>query len=312
MNDLQNKPQFAITCDFFQVMLLGGVPESAPERFDIQGVFECRKTPIASRQFATSYEIYYEGKPFAIAMTHPRNTAILDAANIQLKVNNEQLYTDWLPVFKKLLQLSGWRVQNVTRVDIALDGPGHLDYYKRYMSGELVKVGRARTVEYFEGKRQLTGVDIGSKSSDKCITIYNKEKELERVNKGYIREFWNRAGIDTTRTVERLELKLKNTELARYEFADQNTGECEPFNWERLNDPKYMAGVMKLGLSKFYEFVRSNDPRKNMSEKHRVTYIDWERLNAAHLLKNEVIKSNEVYRVKLSVKTMFWIWLATG
>ena len=312
MRKLKEKPKFTVCCDFFQCMMSGKMPVDAGDRVTFYGEnIIMQRIKRASRMFERCYEITVKGKPFAVAFTHPRQGNILAPDTIQLKVNNERLYTDWVADMVYLCQFADWRVNNVSRVDIALDGYGHLDFYERYMSGEIEKVGRARTVEYYEGKRELTGVDVGRKKSDKYITIYNKSKELEQSHKGYIREYWERSGLELSedKPVERLELKLKNAEIKRYKYWNEDADEFEPFNWERLNDPEYMASLLRTGLHKLYEFVRPGET--NITRAERVEYIEWEQIGGRHLLKTEVQKPADVARLRQTCKTLYWMGLQT-
>lgn len=312
-----NKQKWAVAVDFFQAITKGRIKEADADkdRIDFGGGIIWTKTKIASRQFQRSYMVHVNGKEFAIILTSPREKSVIDKSLSQIKINNNWLYTDqWIRTLATVLKRCHLEIHNVSRVDICLDGFGHFNHYKKYMDGQIKKVGRASTCEYFDGQRNFTGADIGSQRSDKYITLYNKSLELKKSNKDYIPEYWKKNGI-TGDNVERLELKLKNQEIKKYEWYNERTGEFEPFNWTKLDCPVYLASLLRTGLKTIYEFYMPDKCISNVTRQKKkglVNYIDWKSISAIYLHKKIPKKSNEVYRLKLNIKTMFWIYLEKG
>lgn len=68
----------------------------------------------------------------------------------------------------------------------------------------------AQLIEFMQ-QHIATSMRWGSRSSDVCVLLYNKTKELnENKMKHYIVENWKAAGIDTEKDVYRIELSIKN------------------------------------------------------------------------------------------------------
>ncbi len=299
------KVEHTINLDWFECMLSGvlidGQDAKESYSFDNGNIILAKKGG-GTKIFQHSYEIYFNQKLFGKCHLCPRSPEILRADFIQFQLCNNVMYeqggfSDVKYFFKKL----SWKMTNITRIDIALDGVKVLDLVDRFVKGEIEKLGKAKVKPFFTGKRVIEGFDIGSKASNKWITGYLKSDELERSGKDYIKQFWNRTGLDTSEPIERLELKIKNEELKK----------VVNFNWEDLDNFEYLASIFKTCMRNFFEFVEAGTDT-NTTRKKRIEFINWDFLGANLLDRMSTKETTEIYRMKQSAKTNFWCYLASG
>ena len=256
-----------------------------------------------TKLYKYSYEIFYNTKLFGKCHCSPRSPEILKADSIQLKIENNVLYElGYLDDVKHLFKTCSWKVLNTSRVDIALDGVKVLHLMDKFLRDEIQKLGKAKVNTYFTGKRELTGFDVGSRSSNKWITAYDKTLELEKSNKHYIKDFWAATGLDfKEQNIERLELKLRNEEMKK----------IINFDWTQLDNFEYLASVFRSTMKNFFEFIEITKDT-NVSRAKRIEFIEWDFLGAILLPRLSTQETNEVYRMKQAAKTMFWNYLACG
>lgn len=269
------------------------------------GKYTLVKRPSGSLNFKFGYDVYQDGRKFATVFCCPRSPEIIKPDLIQVKIENTVLY-EYQPIqeSRDFFAAMGWKVRNITRLDIALDGVQVMDIVEGWNRGVYGKKGKATITTYHTGVRKLQGFDIGKRSSDKWMTGYIKSDELEKSNKPYIKKFWQLCGLDTSQPVQRLELKLRNESIKK----------IEAFDWQRLDDFSYLAGVFRLECKNYFEFYTADqDALKNRSRIKCIdTWCDWDALLAVKLNKLDAIETSELYRLKLGAKVMYECYLSTG
>lgn len=300
-----SREKYTINLDWLELMCSGNLVEYdvALEKYSYDnGNLILAKLSTGTKIFKYSYEMFFQGKLFGKCHVSPRNPEILKSDAIQFQIENNKLYEigaikDVRHVFTRL----AWAVTNVTRIDIALDGVKVLHLIDSFVKGQIQKLGKAKVKPFFTGKRIIEGFDVGSKASNKWITGYNKTAEIERSGKKYISDFWKNSGLDTTQTIERLELKLRNEEIKKI-FG---------FDWKELDDFEFLASIFRTTMKNFFEFVEmSND--SNVSRQKKIEFINWDNIGAKLLPKLSTMETNEIYRMKQSAKTNYWCFLASG
>jgi len=300
-----NKTPITINPDWLEFILIGQIKDSKRdgEYIELPANFVLKELGYGTKHFCFNYEVYYEGLLFGTLRTEPRNDKIMDANWQQFKIENERLYEKgYIELCSKLFASLGSSVRNISRLDIAADGFGFMDLMKRYDSGKIDKRGKAKYTLYKDNQRKIEGFDIGSKKSDKAITGYLKSEEIEKSNKHYIKEFWKRSGLPNwdNGEVERLEIRLKNNAIVK----------IENFDWERLENPEYLAGVMRKHFENYFDFHSPNC--SNISRARKIEFINWDLISAERLEFATARKSTEYNRLKQNAKTMFWLYLGTG
>lgn len=297
--------KYVINVDWFQC-LLSGNPFKTFENISVyefpNSEFTAVKEKIQTPHFLNAFRIVRNGRPFAQVLTHPRNPEILGHDTIQVKVENARLYeVGWLDTFKNLLSQFSWRVKNISRVDIALDGHGFIDVGQKWYKEKIMCVSSAHFRPRLQKGHGLISYELGDRSSDRSLICYDKSKELEISNKYYIRDAWNAAKLDTTANVERLEICLRNEYFKK----------IENFKWSELDNFEYLASLMKTALHKFYQFYYPTENAR-VSRCRKFDFIKWENIGGEFLPMNENIQTTEVNRFKQASKTLFLVYLDTN
>lgn len=299
-----NKTRITINPDWLEFILVGELKD-----FRIEGEymifaagFVLKNCFHGTKHFSNMYDVYFEGFNFGTLRTDPRNTEIMCAEWQQFKLYNERLYEKgYIKLCKLFFQAIGSKVRNLSRLDIAADGFGYMKLMKQFDSGYIEKIGKAKYTLYKDTHRNIEGFDLGSKASDKSITGYKKAATLEKSNKHYIREFWKKSELPgwESENVERLELRLRNNAIIK----------IEGFDWTRLEDPVYLAGVMKKQMENYFDF--RNTLYSNVSRAKKIEFINWESVKAERLEFSKAKRSTEYNRLKQTAKTMYWLYMGT-
>lgn len=317
---IDRSQKYTITTDWFSAILqseINLVAYEAPleEYIYDSGNIVFRKMRYSAPMFNFGYEIIFKGKMFGKAHVSPKKNGVLKENNVQFELeNNVQYEIGWLDDVKYFFNAMRWHVRNTSRLDIALDGKGFFKMWNMYQEQKVHRVGGAQSQVFGKcsgGKEILEGFDIGARSSDKWITVYNKSREIESSNKDYIKKFWERSGMDGE-NIERMELKLRNDALKEINF-----------DWKRMDDFEYLASIFRTFVDGGYidicdestgelfrkkkrgllQFVEASDD-KNISRKKKINFINWEYIGAEKLERFSTMKPNEVWRSKITCKTL--------
>ncbi len=255
-----------------------------------------------TEHYQEQYSVGVGGREFGNVLVLPRKGNALQPNFVQFKAKNHVLYEiGFMQEFDVLCKSFSWKWRNPTRIDIALDGQGFHQVVDDIWNQRVKKVGQATWGTYFDMNSKLQGYSWGKGGSDKYMRCYDKTVELKQSNKLYVKQMWDRAGLDQTENVHRLELVLKNDELKKY----------PEFTPDLLDNFEYLASLMRTGFKKWFEFIDPAD-NKNTTRAKRIEYIDWDAVGGALLPKATAIPSTEVARFKQCAKTLYWTHLATG
>lgn len=299
--------QHTINLDWFEAMLSGAFinGDNAQEKYEFDnGQIILAKKGTGTKVFKHGYEIYFKGKLFGKCHCHPRAKEILRPDYIQFQVCNNVLYeASGFSDIKYLFEKLHWKLINLTRFDIALDGVDVMDLIDQYNQKKIDRLGRAKLTTHIEGKHKITGFDIGrSKGWNKMCTGYIKTVELEKSNKNYIKDFWKRTGLQTEgREIQRLEMKIKNEEVKK----------ISDFEWKDLDNFEYLATIFRTSMKNFFEFIEMGTDT-NVTRAKRIEFINWDFLGANLLPRLSTKETSEVYRMKQGAKTNYWCYLASG
>jgi len=280
----------------------------APEIFDIESchVTSSQKTAFirignGNKFYKNHMEIIHEDKKLGTMFCNSRSPRLMEPDNIQLKVENNKLYElGWLDSLKSVMAESELNYKSCTRLDIALDGGNYFEVFEQWNRGEVNKVGRAKMLAYFTGKRKVEGFRIGKGKSKKHLICYNKTDEMKRTNKWYIGDFWKRAGLMEYEKVERVEMSMRNEENKKIFGMDFNS----------LDNFEHLASLMQTHCKKFFEFV-STGTQKNITRAKRIEPIDWNSIGGQLLEKNSTRDTSEIWAGKVSCKKLYEIYYIT-
>jgi len=308
IKEFQEK-KYTIAPDWVEFMLIG---EIKPIRFlsdnflKINDKIVLKSLGHGTRSFIYLYELYYHGELFAEIKASPRNNAILADDYIQFKVVNPRLYEkDWISTCEVIFQQMHLRVRNISRLDIAMDGKGFMDVITRFDDDKTLDCvnSKIKWSPYKQG-RKIIGFDWGRrKSRKKYLVGYDKSKEIEQGTKKYIADFWLKSGLITDiqeQGIDRLELRLYNDGIKK----------IKNFDWKKIGDSKYLASIFRTQIKGWFEFRKASRDTC-ITRKKKYEFIDWKSIGAVLLEKNTARPTNEVFRLKQTCKTLFWLYLGT-
>jgi hypothetical protein len=243
------------------------------------------------------FDVIIEGEKVATLQAYPRGEVIAKDC-LSFKLNNSILYADyWVNIVIEITEKLQLTVNNVTRLDIAIDGLNYLIlflnmYAKQPLNDKKVHLkGKAK----FDCKNQnhnsmnFESFTLGTLKSDKQISLYLKSKELEVSNKKYIETFWRENGM-TKDIVYRLELRLQSKSIR----------EIENFDYKRLNEPYYLASIFKTQTNNYFHFI-THTGQKNKTREHTIEVINFENLGGELLPKLKRGKTEDRYKAKLLI-----------
>lgn len=296
----------AYTCnlDWFTATLTGDPMHFVDWPLSISkagGSVTLQKADIYNRHYQGGYQVNVKGKPFGKVLVRPREGNALLPQFVQFTADNNRLYEiGFIAQFEMICQVLGWKWRNPTRIDIALDGHDFHKIIEDVLHNKVRQVGHATYGLHFRSQNRLQGYTWGKGDSDKYMRCYDKTEELKVSNKWYIKEFWDRAGLDQEGNVQRLEVVLRNDELKKY----------DAFNPSDLDNFEHLATLMRSSFQKWFQFV---DPSTdcNVSRMKGIEYIDWDSIGGGLLPKASSIPPNEYFRLKQMAKTCYLIYLST-
>ncbi|MDO7873671.1 replication initiation factor domain-containing protein [Hymenobacter sp. ASUV-10] len=250
-----------------------------------------------------SFNVYLWGEKFGTLHANPRSEGKgLKPDSVQVHVDNALLYTDhWYEDLQTVVQACGLHVKNVTRLDIALDGLNYIIeflnlYQKQFEWNKTVHhKGKARFTAGVLDKRTMLydHFKIGSGSSEKQISVYNKTKELERSNKTYIAKYWQANGLQDGGLdcpVYRVELRMRGKAVK----------EVKDFAIHKLTDYSYLFDLFRTGCHNYFEFTETQG-HQNVSRQKPIDLIPFDALGARLLEKVPRALSDGRYKAKMAV-----------
>jgi hypothetical protein len=287
--------KISIVVDWFQVFgTCRNIPEPTQENTTLElGAVCLAYTGHGSELFEYVFDVYREGEKVAVLQVSPRHTLEKDASMLKLE-NYLLYYDDWLQVFFEIAESLQFSTKNITRLDLAIDGhKGIVAFMNDYLKQTDCKIkmkGKATLKTNFEASTQsFTWFQVGSSQSDKCISIYNKSREIDQSNKIYIKRFWENNEIATDSDVYRVELRLKSKALK----------DISGFDIKNLADTSYLASLYKTHCENYFEFYHNED--SNSSRCDEIALIDWEQIGAQLLEKISKKPPHDVYKTKMAM-----------
>lgn len=263
-------------------------------QFSINTNYTCVKEPYGTSIFSDMYTIGMDGKDVAILTLHPRMKHMNKDLGL-LKILNPILYLPYLDrIVHNVLFDFRLQVLGVSRVDVCADFNRFNDYanvqdfIRDFLAVNIWKIGAAkykvagkvaqtrRNVAKNKRAASRAGVAtedfkvigqqssrhtyqylrFGSHLSDISAYLYNKTQEFQDVKrKNYIEEMWKSNGLDTNKTVWRLEFSLKGNGI---KFLNTVTGEFESKTLDMCLDEDLRMQLFNACYNKYWVF-RYND-----------------------------------------------------
>lgn len=254
----------------------------------------------STRNYHSVWELHYMGEHFANVQLRPKQS-FLDSASVQMQVLNKQLYIHgWLDTYKSMMMDLCLNHKSLTRADIAIDGEAG-DNVERLMQkwekGRVIgRKGKANVTTTKSSQKEVKKLHIGSMSSDKNGTVYNKSDELKRSEKGYIEEAWKNNRLIQDKPIKRFELRMHSKVTGSYD-------------WERFDDPEYLSSIVRTETKNWLEFYyKGKDKNIHRTYKNKtMDWVDWDSLKGELLEKRQALTSDGSHRAKRVIKDLLYL-----
>jgi hypothetical protein len=227
--------------------------------------------------------------------------------SIGFKMANHLFYvTDWLHILNQVITELKITFNNITRLDIALDGANHLDKFVAcYLADSIsnkeqsyiTMQGRINidALKYSEKDYNFNGYVLGSRKSDKIGVIYHKSKEIKESLKTYIKDYWKQCGIDSDfENMIRFEIRLKSKLLKDYTLQDL----------EKLKNVNHLVSVFAKHAQSFIDFRYRNNNR--ISRCSALALIEYATVKLENLCTSEIKQVTQLYKAKMSIHSAFY------
>ena len=271
-----------------------------------------------SKHFKHKYQVYMDGQPVAKVLTHTWNKKIIKEGTAKVEIDNHVQYsTSLIEVIENVMIACKMPViKNISELHIAIDGANHMhEFMNRYMWQRRDRVGMPimdnKIGRWESGCRvKLKGkacIDPGmfNRSTglydhfkigkgQKYITIYNKTSELEKSHKQYIRDSWDRAGVDSSGTVWRTELRMRSGSIK----------ELKDFDLKKIIDPDYLLQIFKTQCKNFFEFILVKDD-SNVTRARIIDLFQFERLRVPLLAKIPRAIVRGAYKAQMAIHNAY-------
>lgn len=207
--------------------------------------------PGETRLYLNRYTAYYQGYEVADILINPKLPQINKPDLINCRIHNHLLYSKQLwPVVDNLIWAFDGKFNNITRLDIFCDTTGVLGYCDQFNMGLLALKNKFKTQPIKDSKNKVQTQYLGSRKSDKHVTIYNKTLELQESNKIYIKKSIKESRIaEPEQDIHRIEVSLKSQiflQFPNFKFSD-------------LRNHLY---VIKLFLAQVHSQIQFYKPKK--------------------------------------------------
>lgn len=188
----------------------------------------------------------------------------VDEMTCSVKLSNNLLYTNqWHFILGDLTKALGWRINGITRIDIACD----LNYFlhglrpevfiHKYLKGRncsYIRCGSNKFSVVGEKYEQSTRVDYirwGSRTSGVCTYLYNKSKEMrEKKMKPWIIDRWRGAGLDV-KNVWRIEFSISSTGRG---LRDIETGLIHTLFVDDVESQQQLRSIFQTYCLRYFHF----------------------------------------------------------
>ena len=309
-----------MVCDYLQFMCRGTLnflSELEDEKNDAVSIgdWTFKFLGRTSKMFNRMIRVDYNGEYFLTLLDTPRASS-MKKDFVKIDVQNHFLYyTNYVSLLLKFLDDTGLKFNNLTRMDIALDGvytkgrvlsrktgkssvwnhKGVLNFLgnKCHQSKGWIINGRGDYT--FRGKKSDMSIStayLGSRKSDAYIRIYNKREELKHSQKSYINDYFSANGFSEEDSLERIEFVFKGKHVAKFK---------EKFTLNRLLDEAYLGALCKEYFERVAMISRTNED-KNVSRRKLYSLIDWSNVVCGNLVRDIPPKPSKVRLAKQTIK----------
>lgn len=291
----------SVSLDWFSLMVESGIVEPKENETVRDLGNECMLVPLGmgTQMFEHVWQWYWHGEHCANILTHGRGVIKPNTAKIEL-LNHVLYSSEWMDVLAAVIDSCKFpAIRNISRIDIAIDGANHVPKFLNSWIGEITFNPNYRI--QMKGKARINPGMLNVKTGmyeafrigrgKKYVTIYNKTQEINtRSHKEYIRETWERAGLDLNTDNWRVELRMNSESIKQIDQLDI----------KRLNDPNYLLQIFKTQIENFFQFVDMRG-QTNISYGTVIDLFQFEKLKVPllHKIPRKVVDG--AYKAKMAI-----------
>lgn len=277
------KDNVLINIDYL-ILNLDGTPFGD---FPQNSKFKSKAYDYGTKIFSNRSEIFYKDLKIGVLTSCPR-ASIISENLAQLQLENNLFYTLSNQELKEILLdfcvETGYTWKSINRLDICLDkcdkDNHYRNLYKNITEGNYLISGRPKNIssymETYKGKSLLNGFQVGKRSSDKIIRVYNKSLSLQLTEKPYINEYYKNNSL-LSDNVWRFEFQLNSAffrDLKEISHHDNNTSQS--MTWG-IFDKSMQYELLKKAIKGYFE-IRENTGKKEVNKENLIDIFDFDTL----------------------------------
>ncbi|TRX29643.1 hypothetical protein FNW25_01405 [Flavobacterium franklandianum] len=289
------KDNALINIDYLIINLDGNPFGDFPENSN----FKLNHYDYGTKIFASRSDLYFKNEKIGTLQHSPRS-AILDVNFAQLQFENHLFYTHSHQELKTLLIYflveTDYSFKAINRLDICIDkndkNHNYRNIYDNIIKGDYLISGRPKNLQsYFEtykGKSVLNGFQIGKRTSDKIIRVYNKTLSLQLTEKPYINDFFINNGVKNE-NIWRFEYQLNSAFFRHLKEIGQTSKEViQDMTWGIFNKSTLFE-LLKIATKGFFE-LHENTGKSQINKEKKIDLFDFDSM------RNEVTKQTTVIK----------------
>ncbi|MDD5151418.1 MAG: replication initiation factor domain-containing protein, partial [Flavobacterium sp.] len=191
---------------------------------------------------------------------------------------------------------TGYKFTAINRLDICIDkqdnNHSYRSIYDNIINGSFLISGRPKNLqsyfETFKGKSVLNGFQIGKRTSDKIVRVYNKTLSLQLTEKPYINDFYTSNGFKNE-NIWRFEYQLNSAFFRNLkEFSKTKDEVQQDMTWGIFNI-SILFELLKIATKGFFE-LHENTGKSQINKEKKIELFDFDKMREAITKQVPVIK----------------------
>lgn len=289
-----NKLTTLINIDYLIINLQGTAYGEFPEDSD----FKLNYYEYGTKIFNKRADLLYKSEKIG-SFQHSARSVIMAQDWSQLQLENHLFYTKSKIELKNILEKFCLETNNefksVNRLDICLDRQDIQNTYRglfdRIISGNVLVSGRGKHIaayyETFRGKSVLNGFQVGKRTSEKFLRVYNKTLSLQLTEKPYINDFFQKNGLKNE-NVWRFEYQLNSSFFRNLlELSNKAEETAKKITWG-IFDSSMLIELIERANGGFFE-LHENTGKSQINKENKIPIFDFEHLKTLIQIRKPII-----------------------
>jgi hypothetical protein len=284
-----------INIDYLIINLDGNPFGDFPENSNFHTVHYDFGTKI----FGNRSDVYFKNEKIATLLHSPRS-AILDTNFAQMQFENHLFYTishkDLETIINDFCDQTGYKFKAINRLDICIDkqdkNNSYRSLYDNIINGSFLISGRPKNLqsyfETFKGKSVLNGFQIGKRTSDKIIRVYNKTLSLQLTEKPYINDFYANNGFKNE-NIWRFEFQLNSAFFRNLKEVSKTENQVlQDMTWGIFNISTLFE-LLKIATKGFFE-IHENTGKSQINKERKIQLFCFDSMQLALTSQKTVVR----------------------